>query len=103
MKLILTIGAVAVALSASAQKSFELASPDGTLKAEISVSGGEISYSVLKNGSLVLSFLGEGDWKMELFKDGLNATRHAEDYRRFYCHCEEGKSPTWQSPIIKNI
>lgn len=29
-----------------------------------------------------LGFLGEGDWKMELFKDGINATRHAEDYTR---------------------
>jgi len=29
-----------------------------------------------------LGFLGEGDWKVELFKDGVNATRHAEDYAR---------------------
>jgi len=29
-----------------------------------------------------LGFLGEGDWKVELFKDGINATRHAEDYVR---------------------
>ena len=29
-----------------------------------------------------LDFLGEGDWKVELFKDGVNATRHAEDYKR---------------------
>jgi alpha-glucosidase len=26
-----------------------------------------------------LDFLGEGDWNAELFKDGVNATRHAED------------------------
>ena len=29
-----------------------------------------------------LGFLGEGDWKVELFKDGINAVRHAEDYRK---------------------
>ena len=29
-----------------------------------------------------LSFLGDGDWKMELFKDGVNARRHAEDYKK---------------------
>jgi alpha-glucosidase len=29
-----------------------------------------------------LDFLGEGEWKVELFKDGINATRHAEDYER---------------------
>ena len=29
-----------------------------------------------------LDFLGEGDWNAELFKDGVNATRHAEDYKR---------------------
>ena len=29
-----------------------------------------------------LGFLGEGDWKMELFRDGVNVTRHAEDYVR---------------------
>jgi alpha-glucosidase len=29
-----------------------------------------------------LGFLGEGEWKVELFKDGINATRHAEDYVR---------------------
>ena len=29
-----------------------------------------------------LGFLGEGDWKMELFRDGVNAIRHAEDYTR---------------------
>ena len=29
-----------------------------------------------------LNFLGEGNWNVELFKDGINATRHAEDYKR---------------------
>ena len=32
--------------------------------------------------TLDLNFLGEGDWKVELFKDGLNVQRHAEDYKR---------------------
>ena len=34
--------------------------------------------------TLDLSFLEEGEWGMELFKDGVNATRHAEDYRRVF-------------------
>jgi alpha-glucosidase len=32
--------------------------------------------------TISLDFLGEGDWKVELFNDGINATRHAEDYVR---------------------
>ena len=35
-----------------------------------------------KTVTLDLGFLGEGDWKMELFKDGTNVRRHAEDYKR---------------------
>jgi len=54
--LLITIAASLFCMSLhAAPKNFELASPDGTLNAKISVSGGEISYSVLKNGSLVLS------------------------------------------------
>lgn len=29
-----------------------------------------------------LSFLPEGDWNLELFKDGINADRHGEDYKK---------------------
>ena len=32
--------------------------------------------------TLDLGFLGEGSWDMELFEDGINAERHAEDYRK---------------------
>lgn len=32
--------------------------------------------------TLDLGFLGEGNWNMELFEDGINAERHAEDYRK---------------------
>jgi alpha-glucosidase len=31
---------------------------------------------------LDLSILGEGTWKMTLFTDGINAERHAEDYKK---------------------
>ena len=31
---------------------------------------------------LDLSFLGEGNYTMEIFKDGVNASRFAEDYQR---------------------
>lgn len=29
-----------------------------------------------------LGFLGEGEWKVELFQDGINAARHGEDYKK---------------------
>lgn len=29
-----------------------------------------------------LAFLGDGDWQLELFRDGINADRHGEDYKR---------------------
>ena len=29
-----------------------------------------------------LSFLGEGQWTAEIFKDGVNVKRHAEDYKK---------------------
>ena len=29
-----------------------------------------------------LPFLGEGEWTVELFRDGANADRHGEDYKR---------------------
>lgn len=32
--------------------------------------------------SLGLDFLGSGNWQMDLFADGINADRHAEDWRR---------------------
>jgi alpha-glucosidase len=32
--------------------------------------------------TLDLSFLGEGEWSVEVFADGMNADRNAEDYRR---------------------
>ena len=43
---------------------------------------GGISGQRSKNVSLDLGFLGEGEWTLELFKDGVNAGRHAEDYKR---------------------
>lgn len=39
---------------------------------------GQKAHSV----NIDLSFLGEGDWSVELMKDGVNAMRHAEDYKR---------------------
>ena len=39
----------------AAPKNYELVSPDGTLKAEITMADGNIRYSVLKNGSLILA------------------------------------------------
>ena len=32
--------------------------------------------------TLDLGFLGEGDWTMEIFRDGINADRAARDYKR---------------------
>ena len=50
-KLILMISAAVLAFSAvAAPKTYELASPDGTLKAEVVLNGTDITYSVLKDG-----------------------------------------------------
>lgn len=41
-----------------------------------------------QNGHTVkldLDFLGRGDWKAELFEDGINAIRNAEDYKKSTC------------------
>lgn len=35
-----------------------------------------------RTADIDLGFLGSGDWEIELFCDGVNAGRHAEDYRR---------------------
>ena len=43
--------------------------------------GGLTGHSARKV-TLDLGFLGEGSWNMELFEDGINAERHAEDYRK---------------------
>lgn len=43
--------------------------------------GGLTGHSARKV-TLDLGFLGEGSWDMELFEDGINAERHAEDYRK---------------------
>jgi alpha-glucosidase len=43
--------------------------------------GGLVGHDA-RTVSVDLGFLGEGEWKVELFKDGINATRHAEDYVR---------------------
>jgi len=35
-----------------------------------------------RNFNVELSFLGEGNYSMEVMKDGINASRHAQDYKR---------------------
>ena len=55
-KLILMILAAVLAFSAvAAPKTYELASPDGTLKAEVVLNGTDITYSVLKDGKAGLA------------------------------------------------
>ena len=39
-----------------------------------------------------LSFLGEGDWEAELFRDGVNADRDGTDYRREVLRLDDGRS-----------
>ena len=43
---------------------------------------GGIAGQRAKTVTLDLGFLGDGDWKMELFRDGNNVRRHAEDYKK---------------------
>ena len=38
--------------------------------------------TVARDMTLDLGFLGEGDWKAEIFRDGVNADRNASDYVR---------------------
>jgi alpha-glucosidase len=55
---------------------------------------GGLTGQAARTVTISLDFLGEGDWKVELFKDGINATRHAEDYVRT-------ESPTGQSLTVE--
>ena len=50
----LTICALMMSLSALAQKNYEVVSPDGTLKTEIVISQGQITYSVVKDQTVLL-------------------------------------------------
>jgi alpha-glucosidase len=43
---------------------------------------GGLSGQSARTVTIDLDFLGEGKWQVELFKDGVNAVRHAEDYKR---------------------
>ena len=54
-KIFLTLAVVLSAYVASAQKQYEVVSPDGSLKADVEITDGKIIYSVIKNGSVVLS------------------------------------------------
>ena len=55
-KLILTISAAVMAFSAvAAPKTYELPSPDGTLKVEVVLNDGSIEYSVAKDGKILLA------------------------------------------------
>jgi alpha-glucosidase len=49
---------------------------------------GGIAGQKARTVTLDLDFLGEGDWKVELFKDGINVQRHAEDYQRIHGQAE---------------
>ena len=54
-KTILTLAVMLAAAAASAQRHYEVTSPDGTLKAEIAVAEGKITYSVIKDGKTLVS------------------------------------------------
>jgi alpha-glucosidase len=43
---------------------------------------GGLSGQSARTVTIDLDFLSEGKWQVELFKDGVNAVRHAEDYKR---------------------
>ena len=43
---------------------------------------GGLTGHAARKVSIDLGFLGEGQWNIELFVDGINAERHAEDYRK---------------------
>ena len=43
---------------------------------------GGLAGQQAKSVYISLDFLGEGDWQMELFQDGVNVSRYAEDYKK---------------------
>ena len=55
MKLLHTLVLMLIAYTAFAQRNFEVVSPDGTLKADVSVAEGKIAYSVTKDGNVILN------------------------------------------------
>ena len=54
-KIILTLAVMAACLVANAQQHYELVSPDGSLKTEVEIKDGKITYNLAKAGSLVLA------------------------------------------------
>lgn len=54
-KIILALAVTFAATAAFAQKHFDVTSPDGTLKAEVSVGNGKVTYSVIKDGITLLA------------------------------------------------
>ena len=54
-KIVSALVAVLAATTAFAQKNFEVTSPDGTLKTEISVEDGKVTYCVIKDGITLLT------------------------------------------------
>lgn len=53
--LILAIVALYLSVTASAQKTYEVVSPDGTLKADVAVADGKITYSVQKDETVLIN------------------------------------------------
>ena len=53
--LILAIAALLMSITASAQKTYEVVSPDGTLKANVAIAEGKITYSVQKDAAVLIT------------------------------------------------
>ena len=53
--LTLTLCALIACFSAFAQKSYDIVSPDGTLKADVTIADGKITYSVIKDQTILIN------------------------------------------------
>ena len=59
---------------------FEIKSPNENIQLKVNVNGAMTDWTPRKL-EMDLSFLKEGSFKMEVFKDGANVDRFAEDYK----------------------
>ena len=51
----LTLCTLTACFSAFAQKSYDIVSPDGTLKADVTIADGKITYNVIKDQTILMN------------------------------------------------
>lgn len=69
----LTLCALIACFSTFAQKSYDIVSPDGTLKADVTIADGKITYNVIKTSGVDTGFLKAGAIWYDLDPSGLKS------------------------------